>query len=169
MRYLLFITIAMLLVAACVTQQPEPISTPLPPTDTSIPPTQVTQPIDVTFDGMGCTVTGPTELPMGEHQFILRDLSENDAELTVQYFVDGKTTQDYLDLQSDSGAWFEYQQNTWAQPAIMRGTEWNELIDGKEYTYLLNEEGEYVILVSGYSPRSVWICAPLWVIESPSD
>ena len=169
MKLKLFLLIALFLIAACTTTQPESTSTPLPPTDTSIPPTQVPQPIEVTFDGDGCTVTGPTELPMGEHQFILRDLTEKNADLCVQYFIDGKTIQDYLDLQSEPGAYFEYHQNTWAQCAIIRGTEGNESIDGKVYTWLLNEEGEHVILVAGHSPTSVWICAPFWVLEAPSE
>ncbi len=169
MKLKLFLLIAFSLIAACTTTQPEPTSTPLPPTDTSIPPTQVPQPIEVTFTGEECTVTGPTELPMGEHQFILRDLTEKNADLFVQYFIDGKTVQDYLDLQSEPGEWVEYTNNTLTIMAIMRGAEWNESIDGKVYTYLLNEEGEHVILVGGHSPRSIWICAPLWVIEAPSE
>ena len=169
MKVKLFLLIAISLIAACTTTQPEPTSTPLPPTDTSIPPTQVPQPIEVTFDGKGCTVTGPTELPMGEHQFVLRDLTEKNADLNLQYFIDGSTIQDYFDLQSEPGAWIEYFYNTLTLHAIKRGAEWNESIDGKVYTYLLNEEGEHVILVAGKSPRSVWICAPLWVIEAPSE
>ncbi len=79
MKRLPFLLLGLMLVVGCTTAQAEPTSTPLPPTDTSIPPTQVPQPIEVTFDGKGCTVTGPTELPMGEHQFILRDLTEKNA------------------------------------------------------------------------------------------
>jgi hypothetical protein len=106
---------------------------------------------------------------VGEHQFILRDLTEKNAELFVQYFIDGKTVQDYLDLQSEPGEWVEYYKNTWAIQAIKRGAEWNESIDGKVFTYLLNEEGEHGILVVGNSPLGVWICAPFWVIEGPSE
>ena len=155
MRKLLFLLMAVFLVAACTTAQPEPTSTPLPPTDTSIPPTQVPQPIEVTFDGKGCTVTGPTELPMGEHQFILRDLTEKNEDLFVIYFIDGKTSQDFLDLQSEPGEWVEYYKNTWIMDAIKRGTEWNESIEGKIYTYLLNEEGDHVIFVRENSPLGI--------------
>ena len=171
MKLKLFLLIAFSLIAACTTTQPEPTSTSLPPTDTSIPPTQVPQPIEVTFDGKGCTVTGPTELPMGEHQFILRDLTEKNADMFVQYFIDGKTIQDYLDLQSEPGEWVEYYKNDMTIDAIKKGAEWNESIEGNVYTWLLNEEGEHVILIrfEGTSPTSIWICAPLWVIEAPSE
>jgi ABC-type transport system substrate-binding protein len=167
MKKVLFIMIVLLLVTACATTQPAPTSTSLPPTDTSVPPTQVPQPIEVTYDGKGCTVTGPTELPMGEHQFIFRDLTEKNADLYVEYFSEGKTFQDYLDLQSKPGEYVNYQ--PWAQQAIKRGTEWNESIDGKVYTYLLNEEAEHIILIGENWSRNVWFCAPLWVIEAPSE
>lgn len=116
---------------------------------------------------IGCTVTGPTELPMGEHQFVLRDLAEESADLYVQDFSDGKTFQDYLDYQGEPGEYFY--DPPWATRVIKRGIEWNESIDGKVYTFLLNEEGEHVIVIVGKFPVSVWICAPLWVIEAPSD
>ena len=149
--------------------------TPIPPTDkpTSIPPTAIPtptltpQPIEVTFDGNECTVSGPTELPIGEHSFIRKDLTGNDAELYVEYYIDGKTLQDYLDLQSEPGEYVSDQ--PWAIRSIKRGTEWNESLGGKEYTFLLNEGGEHIIIIAGFSPRSIWFCAPLWVIAAPSE
>ncbi len=172
MRKLLFLLMAVFLVTACATTQPEPTSTPLPPTDTSKPPTQVPQPIEVTLDGKGCTVTGPTELPMGEHQFVFIDLVEDNedsfhADLYVQNYIDGKTLQDLFDFQGEPGKY--YYDPPWAIRVPKIGTEWNESIEGKIYTYLLNEEGEHVIVIVENSPLGVWICAPLWVIEAPSE
>jgi hypothetical protein len=168
----LFLLTALFLIAACTTAQPAPTSTPLPPTDTSIPPTQVSQPIEVTFDGKRCIVTGPTELPVGEHQFVFRDLVENNADsfhadLYVQNYSDGKTLQDYLDYQGEPGKYFK--DPPWAIRVVKRGIEWNESIEGKIYTFLLNEAGEHVIVMLENSPLGVWICAPFWVIEAPSD
>jgi hypothetical protein len=171
MKRLPFLLLGLMLVVGCTTAQAVPTSTPLPPTDTSVPPTQVPQPIEVTLDGKGCTVTGPTELPMGEHQFVLRDLVENyadslHADLYVQNYIDGKTLQDYLDYQGEPGKYVV--DPPWAIRVIKKGTEWNESIEGKIYTFLLNEAGEHVILIDVNFPLGVWICAPLWV-EAPSE
>ena len=42
----------------------EPISTPLVDPDAEV--------IEVTYDGNGCTVSGPSELPPGDHLFVLK-------------------------------------------------------------------------------------------------
>jgi hypothetical protein len=172
MKRLPFLLLGLMLVVGCTTAQAVPTSTPLPPTDTSIPPTQEPQPIEVTFDGKRCIVTGPTKLPVGEHQLVFRDLVENNADsfhadLYVQNYSDGKTLEDYLDYQGEPGKYFK--DPPWAIRVTKRGIEWNESIEGKIYTFLLNETGEHVIVMIENSPLGVWICAPFWVIEAPSN
>ena len=103
--------LALLLMTACSSSQssPTPIPpTPIPPTATPTPtseplPGSVPEEIEVTFDGNECTVSGPTELPIGEHSFILNDLSETNAELWVLRLRDGKTFQYLLDEQGERG------------------------------------------------------------------
>ena len=83
---------------------PAATPTPIPQTATPTPPSGplpgfVAEGIEVTFDGIECTVSGPTELPIGEHSFVLKDLSGQNQVLYVSYLLDGKTFQDFLDEQ----------------------------------------------------------------------
>jgi len=90
---------------------PTPISPTATPTPTSGPlPGSVPEGIEVTFDGNECTVSGQTESPIGEHSFILNDLSEMNSELWVLRLRNGKTFQDLLDEQGEPGVW-------WAKPS----------------------------------------------------
>lgn len=146
---------------------PTATPTPIPPTAT---PTLGPLPgsvFEVTFDGNECTVSGPTELPTGDHSFVWKDLSEENIDLWVARLLDDKTFQDLLDLQSEPGEY--YPQPSWTVHPTQLGRAWNESIGGEVYTFSLNIEGEYVTLVGGYSPLSLWFCAPLKVIEAPSE
>ncbi len=109
-------------------------------------------------------MSGPTELPVGEHQFILKNLSGQTVDLWVSHLLDGKTFQDMLDLQSEPGEYVP--PPSWVVLAIKRGTEWNESKGEKVYTFLV-EEGENVIDIGINYPASLWLCAPLKVIEAP--
>ena len=141
-----------------------PTPTPLPPTPTPMPPTPM--PIVVTFDGNECTVSGPTELPTGEHSFLLKDLSGQGQYLYVSRLLDGKTFQDVLDLQSEPGVY--YPKPSWVVYAPRRPTE--RIAEGEHvYTFILNKEGEYAIYLGTSSPSSLWFCAPLKVMEAPSE
>jgi len=155
-----------------------PTPTPLPPTPTPMPPTPTLlpgtptpvpptpTPIVVTFDGNDCTVTGPTELPTGEHSFLLKDLSGQRQVLYVSHLLDGKTFQDMLDLQSEPGEW--YPKPSWVIHPGRRPTE--RIAEGEHlYTFVLNKEGEHSIELYASSPRSLWFCAPLKVMEAPSE
>ena len=178
MKKALVLLTMLLLTTACATTQPSLTSTPLPPTEppptplpeptnTSIPPTQLPPLIEVTYDGNECTVTGPTELPKGKHSFVLYDLSEHNAVLWVNFFLDRKTFQDYLDLQSEPGEYVS--QPYWTVNPPLFGQAWDDSIGGEVYTLFLDKEGEYCIGVYDSSPESIWFCAPIWVIEAPSE
>ena len=145
---------------------PTPTSTSLPtptPTPTSLPtPT----PIVVTFDGNECTVSGPTELPTGEHSFLLKDLSGQRQVLYVGHLLDGKTFQDLLDRQSEPGEYVP--KVSWVIHAGKIGTE--RIAEGElVYTFSLNKEGEHAIYLGAADPLSLWFCAPLKVMEAPSE
>jgi len=172
---LVSLLLALLLMTACSSSQSSP--TPIPPTATPTPtseplPGSVPEEIEVTFDGNECTVSGPTELPIGEHSFILNDLSEMNAELWVLRLRDGKTFQYLLDEQGERGGpgvWWP--QPSWVVHARHTGGPLKNANGGEIWTYVVDIEGDYVIMVGEYRPCSkrIWFCPPLMVIETPSE
>ena len=153
---------------------PTAIPSPIPPTATPTPtsepvPGSVPEEIEVTFDGNECTVSGPTELPMGDHSFVLNDLSEMNAELWVLRLLDGKTFQDLLDERGEPGMWWP--QPGWVGYARHAGGPLKNANGGEVWTYLVDIEGDYVIMVGEYTPASkrIWFCPPLKVIETLSE
>jgi hypothetical protein len=72
-------------------------------TDTDLPPTSKSQSIEiefeVTFDGNGCTVSGPTEVLIGDYSFLLNNASGRRVKLVVTHLLDGHTLKDLVDLQ----------------------------------------------------------------------
>lgn len=156
---------------------PTAIPSPIPPTATPTPtseplPGSVPEEIEVTFDGNECTVSGPTELPIGEHSFILNDLSEMNAELWVLRLRDGKTFQYLLDEQGERGGpgvWWP--KPSWVVHARHTGGPLKNANGGEVWTYLADIEGDYVIMVGEYTPASkrIWFCPPLKVIETLSE
>jgi hypothetical protein len=178
--------IVSLVLAACAGAQPAP--TLVPPTPTPIPPTATLTPapptptpkpiskplpgsvaevIEVTFDGNECTVSGPTEVPTGEHSFVLFDLSGQNQDLWLARLHDGKTFRDLLDLQPEPGEY--YPKPSWAVHPPKSTIGLNKKTGGKDMVFDLDEAGEYSMAVGGYNPRSLWLCAPLWVVEAPSE
>jgi len=133
------------------------------------PKGEVIDPIEVRFDGNGCTVTGPTELPAGEHPFIFIDRSDYLGELWLVYLDDGNTTQDLLDGQSEPGDW--YPKPIWAHYDSGESNKSEELEEGRvdTYTWKLDKVGEHtVICYVGYH-KLLWIGAPLMIVEAPSE
>jgi len=122
--------------------------------------------IEVTFDGNECTVSGPTELPTGDHSFVLKDLSEQYQALYVSRLLNGKTYQGLLDLQSEPGEY--YPQPSWVVHKGSKGMRRNAKGE-KVYTFSLDKEGKHAIYIGSSSPLSLWFCAPLKVIEAPSE
>ena len=123
--------------------------------------------IEVIFEGNGCTASGPTRLPTGDHSFAYKNLSEDNIDLWVGRILDGKTYQDMLNLQSEPGEFIP--QPSWTVHQRQLGKAWNESIGGEIYTFDLNNEGEHYIVVGSYSPKSVWFCGSFQVIEAPSE
>ena len=188
MKYKFFLLIALFLVTACATKQLEPTSTPLSPTETSappteppstplpeptntsIPPTQIPQPIEVTYDGFGCTVTGPTEVPAGTLKTFFIDQSDMDTNVSLWLvnLDDGKTTQDMIDGQPEPGVWWP--KASWVHHDGRRSSQLVESEDGRVVatTWYLSKVGEHT-LICMQNPEIIWIAGPLMVVESPSD
>jgi hypothetical protein len=149
----------MLLLVGCGTPAATPTSGPLP--------RDVAEGIEVTFDGNECIVSGPTELSIGEHSFVLKDLSEQNAYLLVSLLHDGKTFQDWLDEQSEPGV---FARPSWVEFPSQLGAP-KKTNGGEVWTYILRKEGEHFISVGEDLPDSkrLWFCSPLEVIEAPSE
>lgn len=130
-------------------------------TDATIPA------IEVTFDGNKCTVSGATEVTRGVNSIVLIDLSGEIDDLQALHLLDGHTYQDLIDLQGGPGK--NYTGQSWIVQSMRIGKKWNESIGGDVYTFYLQDEGEYSIVVAKLNPIKVWFCAPLKVIEAPSE
>ena len=156
-RQVMWAVLITLLLVGCVAPAAPP--TPIPPTATPIPPTPI---IVVAADGNGCTVSGPTELPTGEHLIALKVLTTRPQTLYVSHLLDGKTYQDVLDYQGGPGKYKE--QPSWL--IHQEKKEVGQLADGETvYSFLLNEKGEHAIYTYIASPRSIWHCAPLRISD----
>lgn len=160
--------------------------TPIPPTATPtatlIPPTATPAPtptleplpgafpegIVVEFRGNGCTVSGPTELPAGDVTFIVTNRSGGAGSLYVSYLLDGRTFQEQVDIQKVPG-------RHWQKPSYVLYAhivdQWrNESRDEMYYTWSLEEGvGEVMVYLGTTIPPGMWLCAPRWVVEAPSE
>jgi len=125
--------------------------------------------IEVAFDGKDCTVTGPSELPPGEHTFTFIDQSEWEGELWLVYLDEGKTIQDQLDLQSEPGEW--HPKPSWVHYDSNVSRESKEKGDVRidTETWRLNRVGEHNILCYVDTPQLIWFAAPLMIVENPSE
>ena len=121
------------------------------------------EPIEVTFTGEGCTVTGPTELSIGEHTFIFKDVSDKRAHFFVRRFEEPYTIQDIFDLQSYPGEWID--SPSWVVSTSPRGYEWNETTDEYIGKYDLEVEGNYGLKIYTLQVEDdeIWYCAPFTV------
>jgi hypothetical protein len=123
---------------------------------------------EVTFDGKTCTVSGPTELPVGEVTTKFIDLSDLGGELWLVYLKEGKTFQDHLDLQSEPGEW--YPKPPWVS-YDSRVTGESQESKGKRVdteTWKLDRVGEHTFLCYVPSPSMLWFAAPLMIVETPT-
>ncbi len=122
------------------------------------------KPLVVSYDGEECVVTGPTELPAGEHIVIFIDTSEQDAHLSISTLLEGKTTQDLIDLQSYPGEYMD--KPSWVKND-RNGYKLEETKDGRVFThtYYLNDVGEHAIYCWNYSPDTIWFAASLTIVE----
>ncbi len=126
---------------------------------------EVIDPIEVTFDGNGCSVTGPTELKAGEHAFIFIDKSGLSGELYLVRLEEGKTFQDHLDGQSEPGEW--YPKPPWVFHDSQSSIESEDTNSGRvdKSIWRLDKVGEHTILCYVDSPRLLWFAAPLFIVE----
>jgi len=121
--------------------------------------------VEITFDGNNCTVTGPTSLPVGEHQFFLNNLSGKNFGFWVSRLKGDHTFQDLLDEQGGPGRYYLALTN-WV--TLSSTTEFEYGKNGQLiYTIYLGSEGNYAIyLYDSAAHEETWLCAPLQVTKS---
>lgn len=146
----------MLLLVGCSAPAATPTSEPLPGPNAEW--------IEITCGENGCTVSGPTKLSTGEHSFVLKGLSEQNQQLYLAYYINGKTFQDLLDLQDEPGEFFP--KPHWAIHPTLLDKSWDDSIGGEVYTFRF-DEGEYGIAVDNI--YGFWLCSSFQVIEAPSE
>jgi hypothetical protein len=123
---------------------------------------------EVTFDGEDCLVSGPDELPPGDHTFKFIDKSGFGGELWLVYLKEDKTFQDHLDLQSEPGEW--YPKPPWVSYDSRVSGE-SEESDGMRVDteiWRLDRIGEHTLLCYVPSPAMLWFAAPLMIVDTPS-
>ena len=125
--------------------------------------------IEVTFDGNDCIVTGPTELPAGEHTTIFIDQTDLVAELYLLNLEEGKTTQDILDGQSEPGEWYLNPGWVFYDRRISTDSEESNGERVDTITWDLDKVGEHPIACYVPSPEKMWFVAHLWVVEAQSE
>ena len=167
-RQVMWAIFIMFLLVGCGT----PAATPSP-TETSTPPSEplpeTVIEFEVIFDGKNCTVTGPTELPPGEHTFIFVDESDLKGELYLVNLDEGKTIQDELDLQSEPGEWHAKPSWVHYDSSVSRETQKSNGRRIDTQTWRLDIIGEHIILCYVSSPQMLWFAAPITVVETTSE
>jgi hypothetical protein len=122
---------------------------------------------EVRLDGKECTVSGPTEVPTGEHTFVLYNVSDQDVQVAVQHYVQGRTFQDMLDMQGDPGEWFAVP--SWVRPTFVTEAPTEEADGGKAWIFSLVQDGEYGIALISHASQTAWLCVGFQVVEAPSE
>jgi hypothetical protein len=123
--------------------------------------------IEVIFDGNECIVSGPTKVTTGKLVIALKDLSGEIDDLQALRLLDGHTHQDLLDLQNEPGE--NNKEHVPKRQSLRIGKSWNDSIGGEVYPFYLYAEGEYSISIASFNLKRAWYCAPLKVIEAPSE
>ena len=132
-----------------------------------------TSTVEITFDGNECAVSGPAEYPVGENPFILKNLTEDTLSLQVNRFLDGHKFQELVDMCGKKCKGHE-SGPTWPDWLYQRGTRYvdceKNAETGEEISTLeIMQVGDWAISIINTSTSEFWPCAPLKVVEAPSE
>lgn len=129
--------------------------------------------LTITFDGDDCTVTGPTELTVGEQLFIVRNSTEEDLSLLVSLLLDGHTHQDLVDRVNELGSKIDFDGPNWPDFLGVSGTfagfEKGESAGEELITLRIMREGDYASSLYDAFTGNFYPCGPLEVVEAPSE
>lgn len=126
--------------------------------------------IKVTFDGNECTVSGLTELEVGEHPFVVKNLTEDNISMQIARILDDHSFQDFVNNIDAQGPERNAEPD-WLSCCETRfvATEKGESADEEINTLGIKNEGEHAIYVWNLSNESIWPCASLMVVEAPAQ
>ncbi len=99
---------------------------------------EVTDDLEVTFDGTSCIYDGPTVIQAGDVVFVMDNQTEEQAVLVIDKLDDGKTWQEYLDLIGVPGSYV--MRPSWSTPA----SKIPDISDPDRITYSF-ESGNYAM------------------------
>lgn len=119
---------------------------------------------EVTFDGVVCTTTGPSEVATGAHSFVLTDLTgEGRADVRTMAISADHTYEDLLALQSETGEYVPKPE--WAEwPLTTFESVERELGKDEVGKRLILEPGIHGIVVG--TGKGIWFCGPLTVTDT---
>jgi hypothetical protein len=182
--------IILLLLSACAAAQPAPTSMATPIAE--LPPTTIPEssaaheapaPYLITFTGEGCVSEVPETLPLGKHSFLFVNETESRLALWIAGLPEDVSYKDLLDKQPGPGEYFSTDDLMDRQsefgwyflapydlrlPAKLVDRS-NDPSEGRFYTFLFYEEGEYSHALGGLNLDALWFCAPFHIIgDSPS-
>jgi hypothetical protein len=138
-----------------ISATPEPTVTPWPTPQISI---------EVSWDGSECVVTGPSEVPVGYHEFIWSDQTDRSYAFAVRYLHEGYSYQDLLDVQGEPGKFFS--RPSWVEE-VESIDRWDEAVGAELHTYHLEHEGNYDIHF--WNSEFLWVCGGLTAVEEPTE
>jgi hypothetical protein len=122
--------------------------------------------IEVFFDGSGCTVSGPSEVPAGNLIVRLTNTS-GPGHLTTPWvgrLYPGKTWQDYVDWIGVPGSYHHETPDWFAIPTIVRQVSESPTVSYRLYSLAM--VAEYNLTVESPGDH-FWPCGPFNVVASP--
>lgn len=128
----------------------------------------------VTFDGSTCTYKGPSELTVGEYQFIVKNLIGENLSLQIFRIKEGHTYQEFEDRAEEEGHKFTVLGTNfpdWLETHTTRFVtfEKEETTGDELTTYEVEREGDHALSIYNTSNETLWPCAPLEVVVAPSE
>ena len=147
------------------TKPPTLIQITSTPTATIEPSPEPFEGIVVTYNGSGCTISGPTDLTTGDHQFFVENLTKDSVSLRIYRNLCGHTFQELVEIQGDPGRNFLPGEFLFDAPQTEHNMERIPTTTDFIYTYALHTAGEYSVALHNPTSQNYWLCAPLEVTE----
>jgi hypothetical protein len=161
-KHVIFTILIILLLIGCGTTPAEP--SPEPASEISYDGT-------VTYDGNGCSYSGPAELPVGRHSFLFENQTDLETSYDFVYLRQGKTYQDLLADQGEPGKYVSFPDYV-SFPTRLDMT-YHEPTGEYVHAFSLHQEGVYVPFVHALDqgadinyPDILWYCDPIQVVEA---
>jgi len=128
----------------------------------------------VNFDGNTCTYKGSSELTIGEYQFIVKNLTEDNLSLIINRIEEGHTYQELEDRVNEEEHKFPALGTNWPDWMKSNTTDFvafekDEATSNELTTWRIRREGDHALAIYNTSDETYWLCAPLKVVAAPSE